>query len=169
MEWNQIAVQIILGLALFVGLVFTMLGLPGNLIILLSAVGYGFYQHFAEFNYTFLIVLLAAWSAGELIEFLAGMAGAKREKASRRAMMAAVFGAIVGGIVGTGVLPLIGSILGAMLGSFLASYAAEYSKSGDAAKSQRVAKSVMTGQMLGMIAKFAIGIGMTIAIIMRLL
>jgi uncharacterized protein len=153
---------------LLTGLGLTALGLPGNVLIFVTALAYGYYEGFVHIGYTFLLILLGTLLAGELVEFIAGALSAKRENASKRAVFAAVFGAILGGIVGTGLLPIIGSLLGAMCGSFIASYLAEYTKTGDMEKSQRVAKSVMTGQIIGLIFKFAIGIGMLVAVIYQL-
>lgn len=153
---------------LLVGVSLTMIGLPGNFLILLTALGYGYWEGFSHFNTTFLSVLFAAFIVGETVEFVAGALGAKREKASGWTITAAVLGAIVGGAVGTSIVPLIGSFLGAMAGAFAASYGVEYGKTKDAAKAIRVAQSVMVGQIVGMIAKFAVGIGMVVGIIANL-
>lgn len=168
MEINVFVVNILLVILLLCSVSLTMIGLPGNLLIFLAALGYGYWEGFIHFSTTFLLVLLAALVVGETVEFVAGALGAKRQKASGWTIIAAIFGAIIGAIVGTFVIPLLGSFLGAMGGAFAASYGVEYLVTQDAAKSKRVAQSVMVGQIVGMIVKFALGIGMVAAIIANL-
>lgn len=161
-------VNFIVVVFLLIALGLTMLTLPGNLLIFLIAMGYGFFDQFSRFDYYFLIMLFTGFALGELVEFAAGAAGAKREKASKRAIAAAVAGAVVGGLAGTALLPVLGSFIGAMLGAYAASYYAELSVCQDAAKSKKVAMSVMKGQIIGAIFKFVVAIAMVIAIIARL-
>jgi uncharacterized protein YqgC (DUF456 family) len=153
---------------LLIALGLTTLTLPGNLVIVLIAAGYGLYDGFVHFDYFFLALLITAFAFGELVEFVAGAVGAKKEKASKRAIAAAVFGAIAGGLAGTALLPVLGSFIGAMLGAYAASYYAELSVCRDKEQSKRVAFSVMKGQMIGMIVKFGIAVTMVIAIILKL-
>ncbi|CUH96252.1 hypothetical protein P22_2342 [Propionispora sp. 2/2-37] len=168
MEFYNIAVNIFVCALLIGGLGLNILALPGNTFLFIVALVYGFYEGFVHINTTILAALLGAVVLGELIELVAGALGAKKEKASKRAIVSAVVGAILGGIVGTTVLPVLGSIFGAIGGSFIASYLAEYSKQADLDKARRVARSVMSGQILGMIIKLIVGIGMVITIFLNL-
>lgn len=155
-------------LVLLAGLGMTLVGLPGNLAVFLTAAGYGLYEGFVLMDARFLALLFGALALGEVAEFLSGMLGARREKASKRAMLGALFGGIAGALVGTGVFPVVGSLAGAMLGAFGLSYVAEMSKSGDAGKSARVAKSAAIGLVAGTLLKLAVGAGMVAAVISRL-
>lgn len=168
MEINIFIVNILLIIVLLCSISLTMIGLPGNLIVLLAALAYGYWEGFHYFSMTFLLILLGAFIIGETAEFISGALGATREKASGWTVVAAVFGAIMGAILGTFIIPLIGSFLGAMAGAFAASYGAEYFITRDADKAKRVAQSVMLGQIVGMIVKFTIGIGMVVAVIANL-
>lgn len=161
-------VNTVVVVCLFIALGLTTLTLPGNLLIFLIAVGYGFYDGFSQFDYYFLGMLFAGFALGELAEFAAGAAGAKKEKASKRAIAAAVAGAVAGGLAGTVLLPVLGSFIGAMLGAYVASYYAELSVCQDTAKSKKVALSVMKGQIFGAIIKFVVAIAMVTAVIIRL-
>lgn len=165
---DMFVVNMLLIIVLLCSISLTMIGLPGNLIILLAALGYGYWEGFNHLSTPFLLVLLGAFVIGETVEFVAGALGATREKASGWAVVAAVFGAITGAVIGTVIVPLLGSFLGAMIGAFAASYGAEYWQTQDVAKAKRVAQSVMLGQIMGMIVKFAVGIGMVVAIIANL-
>lgn len=168
MELNIVVVNLLLVIVLLCGISLTMTGLPGNLLVLLAALGYGYWEGFNYFSATFLWIIFGAFIIGETIEFIAGAVGAKREKASGWAVTAAVLGAIMGSIIGTSIVPLLGSLLGAMAGAFAASFGAEYLKTRDPAKAKRVAQGVMVGQIVGMIVKFSIGMGMVAAIIANL-
>lgn len=168
MDYAVIFINIAVSLILIAGIGLVLLGLPGNILIFITALGYGYYDNFIHISWAVLSVLFVALAAGEIVEFLAGALGAKKEKASSRAVIAAFFGAFSGGIAGTAILPLIGSFLGAMLGAFAASFLAEYSKTSDRGKAGRVALSVMKGQIIGTIVKVIIAVGMAVAIIYRL-
>lgn len=74
----------------------------------------------------------------------------------------------MGGIGGTAVLPIIGSLLGALLGAFIVTVLAEYSKTKDLAQARKVAKSVVKGQIFGVIIKSAAAVGMAILLIYQL-
>jgi len=107
-------------------------------------------------------VLLAA--AGEVIELLAGAAGAKREGASRRAMLLALAGTIVGSVAGAFVslpVPVIGPILGAIGGgaggAFAGAYLGESWKGRDAKQSLAVGQGALVGRLLGTAGKLLVG------------
>jgi uncharacterized protein YqgC (DUF456 family) len=168
MEYSLLLMNVIVVLLLLGSVGMTLIGMPGNVLILLIALGYGYLENFAHINLQVLLILLGALVAGELVEAVAGAIGAKKEKASKRAVFAAFFGGLVGGIIGTGVIPVIGSIAGAILGGFAGSYLAEYSKSKDPDQASRVAQSVIKGQILGLVVKIAIATGMILYIITKI-
>lgn len=151
-----------------IGIGMTAIGLPGNWLIFFSALSYGYWESFIHINSTVLLMLFGALLIGELVEFVAGSLGAKRENASRLAIIAAFIGGIAGGIIGTGIVPGLGSIAGAIGGSFAAGYFAEYATTGNKEKAVRVAKSIAIGQALGLIFKLAVAIGMVAFIISQL-
>jgi hypothetical protein len=168
MEMGLLLANVGLMIIILLGAGVTLIGLPGNLLIFLSALGYGYWEHFTHLNSTFLLLLFGIFVLGEVVEFLAGALGAKREHGSGQAVAAAIFGAVLGGIAGTGLLPLVGTILGAMLGAFIASFLAEFAHSGDVEKSRRVAVSVAIGQITGMLFKLVVALGMAAAVALKL-
>lgn len=146
----------------------TAIGLPGNWLIFFTALGYGYLESFVHMNTTVLFMLLGAVVVGELAEFAAGALGAKKEDASRLAIVAAFLGGIAGGIIGTGIMPGLGSIAGAIGSSFACGYIAEFWITGSQEKATRVAKSIVLGQAIGLVFKSAIAVGMVILIISKL-
>jgi uncharacterized protein YqgC (DUF456 family) len=168
MDPGLTAINLLVIIVAIVGIGMTAIGLPGNWLLLFTALGYGYLENFVHMNTTVLLILLGALLLGELVEFVAGALGAKKEKASRGAIVSAFIGGIAGGIIGTGVMPGLGSIAGAVAGSFAAGYFAEYAATGNREKAGRVAKSIVIGQALGLIFKFAVAIGMVAFIISKL-
>ena len=162
-------VNIIMIVMLVIGMTLTLLGLPGNPLILLVAVVCGWQEGFSHLTHAWLLTLAGMWLIGELLELLASIRSVKKERTSWWAMVAAFVGSIVGGIVGTGVLPIIGTIIGAMLGGFATSYYVEYIYSKDKIQAWQVAKGVVKGQFLGMMIKFFIAIAMSVTIMYKLL
>ena len=168
MELSLIAANIVLLLVLLLGVGLTLFTLPGNFVILMAAVGYGFYEGFGRFDSGFMLALGGLFVLGEAVEFVAGMLGAKRQNASWRAMGAALLGGLAGAILGSAVVPVLGTLAGAVAGAFGLSYAAEYSKTGDREKAARVARGAAAGLLVGTLFKLAVAVGMAAAIIARL-
>lgn len=129
------------------------MGLPGNALLFVSALLYAAGSQFTYLSVESLVVVLVLIILAEGIEFIAGLMGAKKEKASKRAMVGAVFGGFCGAVVGSGIIPLIGSMVGLVCGGFIGSYLAEYSKAKDGDKAGRVAVGVAIGQMTGVVIK----------------
>lgn len=168
MEYTVILINLLFSVIMLGGVAMTIVGLPGNFIIVLTGLIYGYYDHFEHVDYTVLAVVIGVFIISEMIEFGAGLIGAKQGKASKRSMLAAVIGTVVGGIWGTAILPLFGSILGALLGAFVITTLAEYTKVKDAEQAKRVAISILKGQIVGMIFKTAAAVGMAMILIARL-
>jgi len=162
-------VNVIMVIMLVTGMALTLVGLPGNLLILLVAVICSWQEGFSHLTYAWLLMLAGMWLSGEVLEFLAGIRSVKKERASWWTMVAVFVGSIVGGIVGTGILPIIGSIIGAMLGGFATSYYVEYIYSKDKIKAWQVAKGVAKGQFLGIMIKFFVAIAMSLTIMYKIL
>ncbi|HWR09316.1 DUF456 domain-containing protein [Sporomusa sp.] len=168
MDAGLTAINLLVIVVTVIGIGLTAIGLPGNWLIFFVALAYGYQESFVYMNNTVLLILFGTLLAGELAEFAAGALGAKKENASRTAIIAAFIGGIAGGIIGTGVMPGLGSIAGAIGGSFATGYLAEYAATGNREKAGRVAKSIVVGQALGLIFKLAVAIGMVALIISKL-
>ena len=103
------------------------------------------------------MVVLAA--AGEVLELVAGAAGAKKSGASAWGSLAALFGAMIGGVVGTFAIPIpvVGSLLGACGGACLGAWAAELAKGRKMDHSIRAGVGAGVGRLLGTVLKIALG------------
>lgn len=160
--------NIVLVIVLFAAVGLTLLGLPGNFVILAVAAGYGWFEGFVRFDAGFILSLGGLFLLGEAVEFGAGALGAKRAKASGLAVAAACLGGLAGAVLGSLVLPLLGTVAGAVVGAFGFSYLAEYGRTGDQAKAGQVARSAAVGLLIGTVIKLAVAVGMVAATLMRL-
>ena len=109
-----------------------------------------------------LIILLLLALLAEVVEFVAGGAGAKKAGASKLGMVAAMIGGIVGALLGTAFIPIpiVGTIIGACIGSFAGAMAIELWKHGDIDHSLRVGFGAAQGRLLGIVGKLSIGVAM---------
>ena len=109
-------------------------------------------------------ILLALASVGEIIEFIAGAAGAAKRGASRRSIWLSLIGALAGSICGAIVglpIALIGSpiaaLLGGAAGAFVGAYLGETWAERTPGHSFEVAKGAFFGRLWGTVGKFAVG------------
>jgi len=149
-------------LALFsvVGVVLTLLTLPGPWLILSVALLCKWWQ--PELLPWWAIGAAAALAVlGEVIEFLASSVGASRAGGSRSSMVGA-------GVVGTLFIPvpLVGTLVGAALGAALGAMAAERGVARQTWKhSARVASGAARGRLLDVVGKTAAAVVMALLLI----
>ena len=139
--------------------------LPGLWIMTAAAAIYSLAPHQQRLGHKALLTLFLLALVGEILEFTAGGAAAKKAGGSRRAAIGAILGAIVGGIVGSFVLPFVLTIVGICVGSFVGAAAVQFLDGGEALQSLRVGLGAAKGRFLGVVWKFAIGILMLLLIL----
>ena len=137
----------------------TLVGLPGNWLMLLAASGYAYWgpqQGILQLSWTAVAAIGACCVVGEIAEQVAGMWGARRAGGSRRAavfsLIGSLAGAIGGGILGlpipvlgTAVAAVVGGAVGALVGAALAEKTLGESHS----QSLRVGHAAFWGRLLG--------------------
>jgi uncharacterized protein YqgC (DUF456 family) len=144
-----------------VWLMLVLFGLPGNWLMVISTCLFAWWKWDQRvFSGWTLIATATLALLGELIEFLAGMFGARRAGASWRGSVAAVFGAILGGLSGTFVIPVpfVGTVVGASVGAGLAVWAIEVSRGELAEHSLRRGVGAGIGQFVGITSKIILGL-----------
>src|SRR3954468_3158021 len=137
------------------GMFLNILGLPG-IWLMIGAVGvFAWLTRTNQFvSTTSLIVLVVLGLLAEVVEFMAGSAGAKKAGGSKRAMMGAVIGALVGGIFLSFIpIPIISTIVGACLGAFIGAAIVELAIFKDVDRSLRVGVGAAHGRFLGILGK----------------
>lgn len=153
--------SIVVGL-IIIGWTLSLLGLPGNWLMLVVAAGCAWFipGGTMDISWTAVLVISLLCIMGEIAEMLAGVWGTKRAGGSRRstvfAMSGSFAGAILGGIVG---LPIpftgsaIGAIMGGCIGALIGAGLAELSLGESGAKSWQVGHAAFWGRLLGTGAK----------------
>ena len=167
MEWIAIVVGILFVLIGLVSVFSVLLGLPGTWMLILFAVIIEFCDRWylpagdtQTFNWWLLLGCLALAGVGEVLEFFAGVLGAKKGGSSKRGMVGALIGGLAGAIVGVGIpIPIIGSLIGAMIGTFLGALLGEMSHEGkEFGETLKPATGATVGRVLGTLAKMPIAL-----------
>lgn len=143
--------------AFWLGLVF--FAMPGNWLMIITTILFALWQKNIFSIYTIIAATVLAL-AGEIIEFIAGAAGAKTAGGGKKAMAAAIIGAIVGALAGTVLIPIpiVGTLLGSATGAALAALIVEKKAGKELKQSFKTAAGAGVGRILGLSAKVITGI-----------
>lgn len=128
--------------------------LPGASLIFGAALGYGFYEGFKQVTPLSLIILFILMIFTLLIDYLAGVVGAKKYGASRWG----TWGSFIGGIVGV----VFFNILGLIIGPFIGAAAGELFSGRKPAEALRIGLGTILGMAGGAIIKLVVSISMFI-------
>jgi len=124
----DIAIAILFTLSSFLLVFAVLLALPGTWVMVLLAIGVNVAMDDNIFSWWIIGIAIALGVLGELLELVAGGAGAKAMGASKRSIVASVIGGVVGAVLGTFLLPIpiVGTILGSALGAGIGAVIFEY-------------------------------------------
>jgi hypothetical protein len=166
-SWLYYTLAIGLVAAGFVCWLTNLFSLPGNWALLgLTALFAWLVPHDSSRGVTWntVWILLALAIVGEIIEFVAGAAGAAKRGASRRSIWLSLIGAVIGSIGGAIVglpIALVGSpiaaLLGGAAGAFVGAYLGETWVDRSHGHSVEVAWGAFLGRVWGTVGKFAVG------------
>lgn len=137
--WILCAALIVAGLA---GTVLPVL--PGTVLVWGGIVLGAWIDDFQRVGTTTLVVITVLAALAWVLDYVAGLLGARRAGASRQALLGAAIGTVVGlfmGVVGVLFMPLVGAALG------------EYLAQKDQHRAVRVGVATWLGIMLGLLAK----------------
>lgn len=171
----QIALALLLILALVVCWALNLLSLPGNWLAALVTATYWYFgptEGVTAISGWIVIAVLVIAAAAETVEFLASSLGATKAGGSKRAALLAlvgsVVGALVGATVGSAVVPVVGTILGALVGggagALMGAILGEAAKGKSSEESWQVGKAAFWGRIFGSLAKTIIG-GASVAVV----
>jgi len=160
-------------------LVLTLVGLPGNWLIVVAAAAYAMWippDSRVAIGWPAVVLLLVLAALGELVESLAGVLGAATVGGTRRGAALALAGSIVGGFVGLFVgipIPVVGSLIAAVLFAGLGALAGAMLGERWAGRSLKaswhVGKAAFGGRVVGTLVKAMIGLGMVGLVVLALL
>lgn len=155
MDWVY---YLILLCVLVAGLLLNTMTLPGLWVMVLGTGAYAWLTDFSYAGTWTLIVMVVLGLIAELIEFVAGGAGAKGAGGTIWGFVGALVGSLIGGIAFGGVIPVIGVIFGVCIGAAIGAFTVEYLIDPDAGKSWRIGVGAFKGRLLGIIIKLGFGI-----------
>ena len=172
------AIATTLILVLLVSWVLTLIGLPGNWLMLLAVACYAVWgpaEGRLDVTWRAAIALLVLALIGELLEFLAGALGTKQAGGSNRSAALSIAGSVIGAIAGAIIglpIPVIGPVVAAVLfaaiGALIGGLAGERWIGRDWSESVEVGKAAFRGRLLGTLAKLAVGTIMVLVAIFAL-
>lgn len=121
--------------------------LPGTALVLAGAVLGAWIDDFTRVGWATIAVLTVLAIVSWVLDYVAGLLGAKRAGASRLAIVGALLGTVAGlfmGLIGIFFMPLVGAAIG------------EYLDRRDEMRAMRVGVATWLGIMIGMVAKVVI-------------
>ena len=138
--------------------VLTFFALPGNWLIVISTYVFAWRQDGAFSVFT-LVIITSLAVFGEIIEFFAGMGGAKKAGAGKRGVFGALLGAIVGAVLGTFLLPIpfVGTLMGACAGAGIGASVLELTRDKGVNHAVRSGVGAGLGVLVGTGSKIALG------------
>jgi uncharacterized protein YqgC (DUF456 family) len=159
--------QIVLVVALIVGLLMVPFGLPGLWVMLGAVTLYSYALPAGGIGTGTIIVVGALAFLGELMEFLLTGRFVKRYGGSRRSGWGAVLGSIVGAIVGVPV-PVIGSLIGAFAGAFAGAWLAELTLRGSVLEATHFASGALLCRMAAVANLACVGCAVIVWVVFAL-
>jgi len=149
---------------LILGLISLFFALPGTWLILVTTTAYAWVTGFTQVGGGMLLLLALLTVVGEVVEYLFGIAGARRFGSSGRGILFSILGGFAGAVVGAPLFFGFGAVLGALVGAFLGAVLIELLTYGAAEwkKAVRSGWGNFLGRIAGVITKMAIAIGMIV-------
>jgi uncharacterized protein YqgC (DUF456 family) len=148
-----------------------LLGLPGTWLMVTATALVAWWRwdvHGAApmFGVPMLVTIVGLALAGEVAEFVAGIAGTKSVGGTRRGSVGALVGTLVGALIGTALIPLpiVGSLIGACAGAAVGAWGFELSGGRSMKASMRSGVGAGVGRLFGTVAKFVIAIAIWVVI-----
>ncbi len=158
--------------------VLTLLGMPGNWLMVLATALYAWFvpaRSHAALGWKIVVTLIVLAALGEGVELLAGALGVAKAGGSRRAAVLALLGSIVGAIFGIFIgvpIPLVGPVVAAVLfaglGAMAGASLGETWAGRDPSTRWRIAKSAFWGRLVGTLGKVLLGAVMVAVVVVAL-
>jgi len=155
LEILKVVVLIILILSMPAGLIAVVLGLPGTWLILVASVFYGWLTDFAIITSQLLLGLLALAVVAEILEFSAGLWGARPYGGTKKAMVGTENGGKLGAVALSPILFGFGNIVGAFFGAFVGAFSMTYFEQRKMDEAMRVGWGALLGRVFAMVFKGA--------------
>jgi uncharacterized protein len=150
------------------GVSLTLVGIGGQFVPALVALGYRYWAVDPRFPTWVPWTLLGAALLAEGVEAVAGLWGAKRYGAGKEGMLGAAVGGLIGAALGGVLLPPVGAIFGVFAGSFAGTAFAEYALAGRGTdESMRAGWGAVLGKALAIAFKSGTGFALVLVLAWR--
>lgn len=162
----DILATILMVLALVLGWVLQLVGLPGTWLIVAATALFAWLlppDAPTAMGWPAVMTLLVLAVLGEVIEFVAGALGVATSGGSRRGAALAIVGSVIGGVAGLFVglpIPIVGSLVAAVvfgaIGALVGAVLGETWKGRDLDSSFEIGRAAFVGRLLGTAAKMVV-------------
>ncbi len=158
-------------IVLFIGVLATLVGLPGTVLILVDAVIFSACHGFARPPWWLLLILLVMSVVAELLDNVLSALGVKATGGTTRTSLWALAGGVAGAILGANVSPILGvlglaggvagvvfgsllpPILLALIGGFAAAYFYELRTGQTPEQARKAGFGALSGRLAGVLSK----------------
>ena len=153
--------QLLLALAMIVGLLMIPFGMPGTLIIFAAVLCFYLLVPTGGIGLATVIGVGLLMALAEGFDLFLASKFARKYGGSRRAGWGAAIGGMIGTFMGVPV-PLIGSVIGALVGAFVGALVGELSRGSGGGTATRVAWGALIGRVTAAAIKIGVGLVMTV-------
>ena len=162
LEW------LVAGIIVVLGPMLTIFDLPGNSLMMLTSLGFAFYDEAKYFDMRLLSAMVLIYVLGEAWEFCVSLFGIKRYKVPWVAVLFIGVGGFFGTLIGTGFFPILGSFVGGVCGAFVTAFVYEYLRSGMRQDAWHLAWETAKMRFLALIGKMCAGIALAILLVKQI-
>jgi uncharacterized protein YqgC (DUF456 family) len=142
---------------LVLSLLSTIVGLPGNWVLVVAALVAGLVTGFSDLTLTHFILCLGLAVLAEVIESLLGVVIVAKRGGSRLGVLGSIAGGFAGVLLGAGLAPPLGSVVLGFAGAFLGAVFGELLHNPDMNMAFRVGFWSFIGRMTATAAKLSVG------------
>lgn len=138
---------------LFIGLFSIIFGLPGTIIILIDVIIYSLISGSGKIGWKTIFVLMIITLIAEALDFILGVAGAKKFGSSKKGIAASLIGGMTGAILMAPLLFGLGAVIGAFAGGFAGAFLVEFTERKKLKPAVRAGYGALLGRVAGVAAK----------------
>ncbi|MFZ2875612.1 MAG: DUF456 domain-containing protein [Phycisphaerales bacterium] len=163
-DWSHVAAIVVVIVAALLGVILTLLTLPGTWVLLCASLLVKLWQP-GLMPWWVLVAAGLLAVVGEAIEFFASALGAAKGGASRRGAIGAVLGSVVGAVAGSPFLFPLGTIVGGVVGAAAGTMIAERGTANKTwAEASRAGGGAAAGRLVATVAKTGVACVMALTL-----
>lgn len=150
---------VLLYIVLSIVMLSTLLGFPGNWILVGVALIVALISGFSRMTWGYLAACVGMAVVGEIVESVLGAVIVARRGGGRWGIIGSILGGFVGVIAGAGIAPPFGSVAFGFIGAFAGAVGGEYAKHRRSEHALRIGFWSFVGRLSAMLGKLVVGGG----------